>query len=110
MAGNFPKRFGGWVISVPQCHLSSGLSQSTCAGELAFAVIRVQQAGRRPAVDGGGQLPGKVDRVEQAGVECCAGGGEQMSRIAGQQDPPVAVSFGLPRLKGEARQPHRARP
>ena len=77
------------------------------AGEVAFVVVRVQQAGRRPAVDGGGQLPGEVDAVEQAGIESNAGGGEQVGGIAGQQDPPVAVALDLSSVKGEARQPGR---
>lgn len=103
----FPKCFGGWVESAPQCHLGLGMQQCTCAGEVAFIVIGVQQAGRRPAVDVGGQFPGKVDRVEHAGIECYAGGGEQMGRIADQQDPPVAVPLRLPSLKLEAREPNR---
>ncbi len=82
-------------------------SSGACAGEVAFVVVGVQQAGRRPAVDGGGQLPGEVDGVEHAGVEGDAGGGEQVGGIAGQQDPPVAVSLDLSSVKGEARQPGR---
>ena len=103
----FPKRFGGWVVSAPQCHLGLGVQQRACAGEVALVVIRVQQAGRRPAVDGGGQLPGQVDRVEHADVEADARGGELMGRIAGQQDPPIAIPLGLPGVKREARQPGR---
>ena len=77
------------------------------AGEVAFVVVRVQQAGRRPAVDVGGQLPAEVDAVEEAGAERDARGGEQVGGVAGQQDPPVAVSLDLPGVEGEARQPGR---
>ena len=48
---DFPKCVGGWVESAPQCHLGLGVQQGTCAGEVAFVVIGVQEAGRRPAVD-----------------------------------------------------------
>ena len=102
-----PECFGGRVVSAPQCHLGSGVEQCAFAGEVAFVVVRVQQAGRRPAVDGGGQLPGEVDAVEHAGVEGHAWGGEQVGGIAGQQDPPVAVSLDLSSVEGEARQPGR---
>ena len=51
-----PECFRGWVVSAPQCHLGSGVEQCAFAGEVAFVVVGVQQAGRRPAVDGGGQL------------------------------------------------------
>src|ERR1019366_357264 len=81
--------------------------QCAFAGEVAFVVVRVQQAGRRPAVDGGGQLPAKVGAVEHAGVKGHAWGGEQVGGVAGQQDPPVAVSIDLSSVKGEARQPGR---
>ena len=60
-------------------------------------------------MDVSGQLPGKVDRVEEAEVERRTGSGEQVGRIAGQQDPPVAVPSGLPGLKLPARQPGRSR-
>jgi hypothetical protein len=102
-----PECFGGWVVSAPQCHLGSGVEQCPLAGEVAFVVVGVQQAGRRPAVDGGCQLPAKVDAVEHAGVEGHAWGGEQVGGVAGQKDPPVAVLLGLSSVKGEARQPGR---
>ena len=70
-------------------------------------MVRVQQAGRRPAVDGGGQLPAEVDAVDQVGVEGDAWRGEQVCGIAGQQDPPVAVSLDLSSVEGEANQPGR---
>ena len=84
-------------MSAPQRDLGSGVEQCAFGGEVAFVVVRVQQAGRRPAVDVGGQLPAKVDGVEEAGVECDAWGGEQVGGIAGQQDPRVAVSLDLER-------------
>ena len=80
----FPQGFGGRVLSAPECHLSLGLQQGPRAGEVALAVIAVQQAGRCPAADGGGQLPGQVDGVEHAIVDADSGGRELMSRVAGQ--------------------------
>ena len=91
-------------MAAPQRDLGLRMQQGACAGEVAFVVVRVQQTGRRPAVDVGGQLPGEVDGVEEAGVECDAWGGEQVGGIAGQQDPPVAVSLDLSSVKGETRQ------
>ena len=102
-----PERVGGRVVAAPDRHLGMRVEHACVRGEPAFVVVRVQQAGRRPAVDVGGQLPAEVDAVEQAGVECDARGGEQVGGVAGQQDPPVAVSLDLPRVKGEARQPGR---
>jgi hypothetical protein len=98
---------GGWVLSAPECHLSLGLEQCPRAGEVALAVIGVQQAGRRPAADGGGQLPGQVDGVEHAIVDADARGRELVSRVAGEQDPSIAVPLGLARRKPVARQPGR---
>ena len=46
-AEEVPERFGGRVVPAPQRHLSLGLEQCPCAGEVALAVIGVQQA--RPA-------------------------------------------------------------
>jgi len=54
----FPEGCGGWVVSAPQRHLSLGLQQRACAGDVPFLVVGVQQVGRGPAVDGRGQLPG----------------------------------------------------
>jgi hypothetical protein len=99
----FPQSFGGWVLSAPERHLSLGLEQCPHAGEVALAVIGVQQAGRCPAADGGGQLPGQVDGVEHAIVDADARGRELMGRVPGQQDPSVAVTLGLTRLKPVAR-------
>jgi hypothetical protein len=64
-----PQCVGGRVLSAPQCHLSLGLQHPTRAGHVALAGIRVQQALRCPAVDVGGQLPGKIDRVKHAEVD-----------------------------------------
>ena len=102
-----PERLGGRVVSAPQCHLGSGVEQRALGGEVAFVVVGVQQAGRRPAVDVGGQLPAEVDAVDHAGVEGHACGGEQVGGVAGQQDPPVAVSLDVSSVIGEARQPGR---
>ena len=52
-----PKCFGGRVVAAPQRDLGLRVQQGARAGEVAFVVVRVQQAGRRPAVDVGGQLP-----------------------------------------------------
>src|ERR1700733_9983342 len=95
----FPQSFGGWVLSAPKRDLSLGLEQCPRAGEVALEVIGVQQAGRCPAADSGGQLPGQVGGVEHAIVDADTRGGELMSRVAGQQDPSVAVPLGLARLK-----------
>ena len=47
----FPECLGGWVLPAPQCHLGLGLQQGPGAGEVALAVVGVQQAGRaRPAM------------------------------------------------------------
>src|SRR3972149_4594992 len=43
-----PECFGGWVVSAPQRHLGLRVQQGACPGEVAFVVVRVQQAGRRP--------------------------------------------------------------
>jgi hypothetical protein len=74
---------------------------------VALAVIGVQQAGRRPAADSGGQLPGQVGGVEHAIVDADARGGELMSRVTGQQDPSIEVPLDLARLQPVARQPGR---
>ena len=102
-----PERDGGLVVAAPDRDLGLRVQHVACAGEPAFVVIRVQQAGRRPALDVGGQLPAEVDAVEEAGAERDARGGEQVGGVAGHQDPPVAVSLDLPGVKGEARQPDR---
>ena len=99
-----PERLGGWVVSAPQCPLGSGVEQRAFGGEAAFVVVGVQQAGRRPAVDLGGQLPAEVDAVDHAGVEGHASGGKQVGGVAGQQDPPVAISLDVSSVIGEARQ------
>ena len=54
-----PERYGGRVVAAPDRHLGLGVEHGAFGGEVAFVVVRVQQAGRRPAVDGGGQLPGR---------------------------------------------------
>ncbi len=82
----FPERFGGRVVSAPQCHLSLSLQHRTLACEVAFVVIGVEQAGRCPTVDVRGELPGEVDRVKHAGVDADAGGGKLVSGVTGQQD------------------------
>ena len=46
-----PQRLGGRVVSAPQRPLGSGVEQRALGGEVAFVVVGVQQAGRRPAVD-----------------------------------------------------------
>ena len=84
------------VESAPQRHLGLGVQQRARAGQVTFVVIGVQQAGRCPAVNLGGQLPRQVDRVEHPRVDRDAAGRELVCRIAGQQDPPVAVPVGLP--------------
>ena len=69
-----PERLGGRVVAAPDRDLGLRVQHGACAGEVAFVVVRVQQTGRRPAVDVGGQLPGEVDGVEEPGGECGARG------------------------------------
>ena len=102
-----PECLGGRVVAPPNRDLRSRVQHVARRGELAFVVIRGQQAGRRPAVDIGGQLPAEVDAVEEARAECDARGREQVGGVAGHQDPPIAVSLDLPGVKGEARQSSR---
>ena len=63
-----PERLGGRVVAAPQRHLGLGVQHRARAGAVALVVVGVQQAVGRPAVDGGGQLPGEVDRVEHAAL------------------------------------------
>ena len=102
-----PECLGGRVVPAPDRDLGLRVQHVPRGGEPAFVVVRIQQAGRRPAVDVGGQLPAEVDAVEEAGAECDARGREQVGGIAGHQDPPVAVSLDLPSVEREARQPGR---
>ena len=101
------QRVGGLVMSAPQRQLGLGVEQRSLGGEMAFVVVGVQQAGRRPAVDGGGQLPREVDAVDHAGVE-----GDAARRDTGglRRRPTRSArrgTLGLPSVKAEARHPAR---
>jgi hypothetical protein len=95
----------GAKVPARACGLGLGLQQGPDAGQVALAVIAVQQAVRRPAADDGGQLPGQVDRVGHTEIDAYPRGGKLMSRVTGQQDPSVPVPVGLPGLEPVARQP-----
>ena len=96
---------GSRVLPAPQRHLGLGLSHGPRRGIVPLVVVGVQQVGRCPAVDAGGELPGQVDRVAHAEVDADAGGRKLVGRVAGHQDPPGAVPIGLAGLEGVPGQP-----
>jgi hypothetical protein len=71
-------------------------------------MVGVQQAGRRPALHGGGEFPAEVGRVLDAGVHALpAGRGMDMGGVTGQQHPAVPVAGHLPFLAVEPGHPPR---
>ncbi|MBB3724643.1 hypothetical protein FHR33_000503 [Nonomuraea dietziae] len=96
-------RFGG-----QQFHLGTGVVQHVLGDRMTFGLIGVQQGFRRPAADLCGQFPAEVERVLNAQVEALpADGWMDVRRIAGQEHPPDAITFGQPGGIPEAGQPAR---
>ena len=80
------------------------MEQGALGGGAAFIGVRVEQTGRRPAVDAAGELPREVGCVEHARVDRDSARGEQVRCIAGQEDAAVAVRVRL--LRGVAEPRH----
>ncbi len=65
------------------------------ADRLAFGAVGIEEAVAAPALDHGGELPGKIDRVADAGVHAeAAGGRHHMRGVAGDKAAAVAVALG----------------
>ena len=96
---NSPECYGGEVVAAPDRDLGLRVQHRARGGELTLIVVRGQQAGRRPALDVGRQLPAEVDAVQEAGAECHARRRKQVGGVARQQKPPVAVPLDLPSVE-----------
>ena len=82
------------------------LRSTRAADRVALGVVGVQQAFRRCPIDHLGQLPAQIHRILHAGVEALSTDrGMHVRRVAGQQDPSVAVGRGLPGHVGEPGDP-----
>ena len=82
------------------------VAQHAGRDRVALGVVGIQQAFRRRPVDHLGQLPAQVHRILHADVEALSTDrGMHVRRVAGQQDPSLAVGRGLPGHVGEPGDP-----
>ena len=78
------------------------VAQDAGAHRVALGVVGVEEAFRRRPLDHLSQLPSEIHRILDARIEALSTvGGMHMGRVAGQEDPPVAIGRGLPRHVGE---------
>jgi hypothetical protein len=76
-------------------------SSTAFADRLALGLVAVEQACRRPALDGGGQLPAQVHGVADPQVQALAAQRRvDVGGVAGQQHAALAVARGLARAVG----------
>ena len=81
-------------------------AQHAGGDRVALGVVGIQEAFRRCLVDHLGQLPAQIHRILHTGVEALAADrGMHVRRVAGQQDPSLAVGRGLPGHVGEPGDP-----
>ena len=98
-----PSRLG--LAISPHCASESSITSRP--DRVPFVVVAVEQAGRRPAADLGGQLPGQVGGVLQAEVEALSAGRVvDVRRVPGQQHAPGPVAGRLPGRVADPAQPH----
>ena len=101
------QRVALWAESAAQRHLGPRMEESALRGCATFIAVRVEQAGRRPAVDVAGDLPCEVGCVEHASVDRDSTRGEQVGRITGQEHAAGAIPVRL--LGGVAEPRHSER-
>src|SRR6266536_5956887 len=78
------------------------LRSTRAATGVALGMVGIQEAFWRCPVDHLGQLPAQIHRILHTGVEALSTDrGMHVRRVAGQQDPSVAVGRGLPSHIGE---------
>ncbi len=96
------------VQRVQQGLLGLGVEGEPRADRVPLRVVRVQQAGRGPALDGRRELPAEVHRVLHAGVQPLAAEREMDVRgVPGQEHPALAVAL---REAGRAAEPRQQVP
>ena len=94
------------VVGAHERDLRHRVAQHAGSDRVALGMVGIQQAFRRCPVDHLGQLPAQIHRILHTGVEALSTDrGMHVRRVAGQQDPSVAVGRGLPGHIGEPGDP-----
>ena len=94
------------VVGAHERDLRHRVAQHAGSDRVALGMVGIQEAFRRCPVDHLGQLPAQIHRILHTGVEALSTDrGMHVRRVAGQQDPSLAVGRGLPGHIGEPGDP-----
>ena len=94
------------IVGAHEGDLRHRVAQHAGSDRVALGLVGIQETFRRCLVDDLGQLPAEIHRILHTGVEALSTDrGMHVRCVAGQQDPSVAVSRGLPSHVGEPGDP-----